>query len=79
VSHGRSALRPSRWYNLACSYWPDKARDTRLDRSVAIKIIPPEVSADPGRRARFEREAKTIAAQSHTHICSLHDVGTTAA
>src|SRR5512136_3195446 len=52
-----------------------RARDTRLDRSVAIKILPPEVSADPDRRARLEREAKTIAGLSHPHICSLHDVG----
>jgi eukaryotic-like serine/threonine-protein kinase len=52
-----------------------KAKDTRLDRSVAIKILPPEVSADPDRRARFEREAKTIAALNHPHICTLHDVG----
>jgi serine/threonine protein kinase len=52
-----------------------KARDTRLDRDVAIKILPPEVSADPERRARFEREAKTIAALNHPHICTLHDVG----
>jgi Tol biopolymer transport system component len=53
-----------------------KARDTRLDRTVAIKILPPEVSADPDRRARFEREAKTIAGLNHPHICALHDVGT---
>jgi eukaryotic-like serine/threonine-protein kinase len=52
-----------------------KARDTRLDRSVAIKILPAEVSADPDRRARFEREAKTIAGLNHPHICTLHDVG----
>ncbi len=52
-----------------------KARDTRLDRSVAIKILPPEFSADPDRRARFEREARTVAGLSHPHICSLHDVG----
>jgi serine/threonine protein kinase len=52
-----------------------KARDTRLDRSVAIKILPPDVSADPDRRARFEREAKTIAGLSHPHICSVFDVG----
>jgi hypothetical protein len=52
-----------------------KARDIRLDRSVAIKVLPPEVSADPDRRARFEREAKTIAGLSHPHICTLHDVG----
>jgi eukaryotic-like serine/threonine-protein kinase len=52
-----------------------KARDTRLDRSVAIKVLPPDVSADPERRARFEREAKTIAGLSHPHICPLFDVG----
>src|SRR5205809_605547 len=49
-----------------------KARDTRLDRTVAIKILP---SADPELRARFEREAKAIAALQHPHICTLHDVG----
>jgi eukaryotic-like serine/threonine-protein kinase len=54
-----------------------KARDTRLDRSVAIKVLPPEVSADADRRARFEREAKTIAGLSHPHICALFDVGET--
>src|SRR5512139_4109595 len=52
-----------------------KARDTRLDRSVAIKVLPPAFSADPERRARFEREAKTIAGLNHPHICTLHDVG----
>ena len=52
-----------------------KARDTRLDRTVAIKILPPAFSADPERRARFEREAKTIAGLNHPHICTLHDVG----
>src|SRR5512136_1197652 len=52
-----------------------KARDTRLDRTVAIKVLPPEVSADPDRRARFEREAKTIAGLTHPHICTLYDVG----
>ena len=52
-----------------------KARDTRLDRTVAIKVLPTELSADPGRRARFEREAKTIASLNHPHICTLHDVG----
>jgi len=50
-------------------------RDTRLDRTVAIKVLPAELSADPERRARFEREAKTIAGLTHPHICSLHDVG----
>ncbi len=52
-----------------------RARDTRLDRSVAVKVLPAGVSADPERRARFEREAKTIAGLSHPHICTLHDVG----
>jgi eukaryotic-like serine/threonine-protein kinase len=52
-----------------------KARDTRLDRLVAIKVLPPDVSGDHDSRARFEREAKTIAALNHSHICTLHDVG----
>ena len=52
-----------------------KAKDTRLDRSVAIKVLPAAFSADPDRRARFEREAKTIAGLNHPHICTLHDVG----
>ncbi|RPI05320.1 MAG: serine/threonine protein kinase, partial [Zetaproteobacteria bacterium] len=52
-----------------------KARDTRLERSVAIKVLPPEFGADPDRRARFEREAKTIAGLNNPHICTLYDVG----
>jgi len=52
-----------------------KARDTRLDRTVAIKVLPPGVSGDPERRARFEREAKTVASLNHSHICTLYDVG----
>ena len=52
-----------------------KARDTRLDRTVAIKVLPAELSADPDRRARFEREARAIAALNHPHICTLHDIG----
>ena len=52
-----------------------KARDTRLDRTVAIKVLPAELSADPERRTRFEREAKTIAGLNHPHICTLYDVG----
>jgi eukaryotic-like serine/threonine-protein kinase len=52
-----------------------KARDTRLDRTVAIKVLSPEVSADPERGARFEREAKIIAGLNHPHICALYDVG----
>jgi len=52
-----------------------KARDTRLGRTVAIKILPDEVNSDPKRRARFESEAKTIAGLNHPHICTLLDVG----
>jgi eukaryotic-like serine/threonine-protein kinase len=52
-----------------------RARDTRLDRTVAIKVLPSEVSADPERKARFEREARAISALSHPRICALHDVG----
>src|SRR5512143_3989760 len=52
-----------------------RARDTRLDRSVALKLLPPRVASDPERRARFEREAKTISSLNHPHICSLFDVG----
>ncbi|HET9261835.1 MAG TPA: protein kinase [Vicinamibacterales bacterium] len=52
-----------------------KARDTRLDRTVALKLLPEEWAADPDRRARFEREARAVAALNHSHICALHDVG----
>jgi serine/threonine protein kinase/Tol biopolymer transport system component len=52
-----------------------RARDTRLDRTVAIKILPAQFSADPVRKQRFEREAKTISSLNHPHICTLHDVG----
>jgi eukaryotic-like serine/threonine-protein kinase len=51
-----------------------KARDTRLDRTVAIKILPPDVSADPDRRARFEREAKAVAALNHPNIVTIYAV-----
>jgi serine/threonine-protein kinase len=51
------------------------AEDTRLERRVALKVLPSEVAADPDRLARFEREAKTISQLSHSHICTLHDVG----
>src|ERR1700746_2478447 len=52
-----------------------RAKDTRLDRSVAIKILPAQFSADPVRKQRFEREAKTISSLNHPHICTLHDIG----
>ena len=52
-----------------------KARDTRLERTVAIKLLPQSVAASPESRQRFEREAKAIAKLSHPHICALYDVG----
>ena len=52
-----------------------RARDTRLDRTVAIKILPAHLSSDPVRKQRFEREAKTISSLNHPNICVLHDVG----
>jgi eukaryotic-like serine/threonine-protein kinase len=52
-----------------------KARDTRLDRSVAIKVLSPAAAADPNARARFIYEARAIASLSHPRICALHDVG----
>ena len=52
-----------------------RARDTRLDRTVAIKVLPQQVSSDPVRKQRFEREAKTISGLNHPNICVLHDVG----
>jgi Tol biopolymer transport system component/predicted Ser/Thr protein kinase len=52
-----------------------RARDTRLDRTVAIKILPPDLSDDATRRQRFEREAKVISSLNHPHICTLYDVG----
>src|SRR6185503_9502331 len=52
-----------------------RARDTRLDRTVAIKILPAEFANNAQLKIRFEREAKTISQISHPHICALHDVG----
>ena len=52
-----------------------KAWDTRLQRTVAIKVLAPHLSASPESRQRFEREARTISQLSHPHICALHDVG----
>jgi serine/threonine protein kinase len=52
-----------------------RARDTRLNRTVAIKVIPTALSSDPARVQRFEREARAIAALQHPNICTLFDVG----
>ncbi len=52
-----------------------RARDTRLEREVAIKLLPPALAGDEQFRARFEREAKSVSALNHPHICTLHDVG----
>jgi serine/threonine protein kinase len=52
-----------------------RARDTRLERTVAIKILPAQFSDDLVRKQRFEREAKIISQLNHPHICTLYDVG----
>src|SRR5438270_9694251 len=52
-----------------------RARDTRLERTVAIKVLNSQLVASPELRARFEREAKVISQLQHPHICVLHDVG----
>lgn len=52
-----------------------EARDTRLGRTVAIKVLPAGVAVDAGRLARFEREARSVSKLSHPHVCTLHDVG----
>src|SRR5258706_15618348 len=52
-----------------------KARDTRLDRVVAIKVLPTHLADRPELRERFEREARTIASLNHPHICTLFDIG----
>src|SRR6059036_1029191 len=52
-----------------------KASDTRLNRTVAIKVLPPHWVDDPEMKQRFESEARTIASLTHPHICTLHDIG----
>jgi serine/threonine protein kinase len=52
-----------------------RARDTRLDRTVAVKVMPQHLAATPEARQRFEREARAVSALNHPHICTLHDVG----
>ena len=53
-----------------------RAHDTRLDRDVAVKVLPIEIARDPDRRARFEREARAVAALTHPNVLAVHDVGT---
>ena len=52
-----------------------RAKDTRLGRDVAVKVLPTHLSAQPEIRARFEREAKTVSSLNHPNICALFDVG----
>src|SRR5205807_7748265 len=52
-----------------------RARDTRLERVVAVKVLAAALSSEPSLRLRLEREAKSISRLSHAHICTLHDIG----
>ncbi len=52
-----------------------KAKDTRLDRTVAIKVLPSHLAESPERRERFEREARAVSSLNHPNICTLHDIG----
>jgi serine/threonine-protein kinase len=52
-----------------------KAKDTRLDRTVAIKVLPSHLSGDAELKRRFEREARAVSSLNHPHICTLHDIG----
>lgn len=52
-----------------------RATDTRLDLTVAVKVLPEHLSDDPRLQQRFEREARALAGLSHPHVCTLHDVG----
>src|SRR3990170_2784254 len=52
-----------------------RARDTRLERTVAVKVLPSHLSANPEARQRFEREARAASSLNHPHICTLHDIG----
>ena len=52
-----------------------KAKDTRLDRTVAIKVLPSNVASHTEVRQRFEREARAVSSLNHPHICTLYDIG----
>ncbi|MBI3666062.1 MAG: serine/threonine protein kinase, partial [Acidobacteria bacterium] len=52
-----------------------RAKDTRLDRTVAIKVLPEHLAANAESRQRFEREARAVSSLNHPHICTLHDIG----
>ena len=52
-----------------------RAQDTRLDRTVAIKVLPAQFAAEPDRMRRFEEEARAIASLNHPHICQIYDIG----
>src|SRR5882762_6616756 len=52
-----------------------RARDTRLERDVAVKVLPASLASDANLRQRLEREAKAVSKLSHPHICTLHDIG----
>src|SRR2546425_6792800 len=52
-----------------------RARDTRLGRDVAIKVLPQHLTSSPEVRTRFEREARTVSSLNHPNICTLHDIG----
>jgi serine/threonine protein kinase len=52
-----------------------RAKDTRLGRTVAIKVLPPDFAADPERKRRFEQEARAVSALNHPSICALYDIG----
>src|SRR5437899_4204755 len=52
-----------------------RAKDTRLNRTVAIKVLTPRLAADPGFQRRFQIEARAVSGLSHPHICTLFDVG----
>src|SRR5207248_1790774 len=55
-----------------------RAFDTRLNRTVAIKVLPPHIADDAAARERFEWEARAVAALNHPHICTLYDIGNAA-